>query len=60
VTVSPPTIEPVPQKLRIPCGKTITLFRVTAFLTALSHPGTNADLQSTAVSSIAYKEALIS
>jgi len=30
-----------------------------ACLTARSHPGTNAGLQQTAVSSIAYKEALI-
>jgi len=40
--------------------KTITLFRATTSLTARSHPGTNADLQPIAVSSIAYKDALIS
>jgi hypothetical protein len=40
--------------------KTITVFRATTSLTARSHTGTTADLQPIAVSSIAYKEALIS
>jgi hypothetical protein len=40
--------------------KTITLFRATTSITARSHPRTNADLQPTAVASIAYRKALIS
>jgi hypothetical protein len=40
-------------------GKTITLFRLMASLTAQFHPGTEADLQPIVVSSVVYKEALI-